>query len=150
MFMFFAVCFISPWRSTLERKTLKHSARRLNALGDWWSSRMLQGGWRLKTSATDCSYSKFNDCPRCYNCTNRLIINHRIGIIIILFYCSICTVHDCKHAIMNSFFCECHSCQHRPKKMRDVLLISLAFTWHLPHQHIEEPERGGCPLGQKG
>ena len=22
-------------------------------------------------------------------------------------------------------------------------------TWHLPHQHIEEPKRGGCPLGQK-
>ena len=21
--------------------------------------------------------------------------------------------------------------------------------WHLPHQHLEEPERGGCPLGQK-
>ena len=33
--------------------------------------------------------------------------------------------------------------------MRDVFLISLAFTWHLPHQHLEEPERGGCPLGQK-
>ena len=31
-------------------------------------------------------------------------------------------------------------------KMRDVLLISLAFTWHLTHQHLEEPERGGCPF----
>ena len=27
------------------------------------------------------------------------------------------------------------------KKMRDVLLISLT----LPHQHLEEPERDGCP-----
>ena len=33
--------------------------------------------------------------------------------------------------------------------MRDVLLISLAFTLHLPHQHLEEPERGGCLLEQK-
>ena len=33
--------------------------------------------------------------------------------------------------------------------MRDVLLISLAFNLHLPHQHIEETERGGCPLEQK-
>ena len=45
--------------------------------------------------------------------------------------------------------CPLHSCQHGPEKMRDVLPISLAFTWHLPHQHLEEPERGGCPLGQK-
>ena len=30
----------------------------------------------------------------------------------------------------------------------DILLISLAFTLHLPHQHLEEPERGGCPLEQ--
>ena len=35
------------------------------------------------------------------------------------------------------------------KKMRDVLHISLAYTCHLPHQHLEEPEWCGCPLGQK-
>ena len=35
-----------------------------------------------------------------------------------------------------------HSCQHGLKKMRDVLLISMAFTLHLPHQHLDEPERG--------
>ena len=33
-----------------------------------------------------------------------------------------------------------HSCQHGLKKMREVLLISLAFTRHLPHKHLEEPE----------
>ena len=39
-----------------------------------------------------------------------------------------------------------HSCQHGLKKMRDVFLISLAFTRHLPHQHLDELEWGGCPI----
>ena len=34
--------------------------------------------------------------------------------------------------ILNS----CHSCQQGLKTMRDVLLISMAYTWYLPHQHI--------------
>ena len=41
------------------------------------------------------------------------------------------------------------SMQHGPKKMRDVLHFA---GFHLPFttsdQHLEEPERGGCPLGQ--
>ena len=37
-----------------------------------------------------------------------------------------------------------------PKQMRDVLLISLAFSFKFSqHLDLEEPERGGCPLGQK-
>ena len=42
--------------------------------------------------------------------------------------------------------CVIHSCQHGLNKMRDVLLISLSFPWNLPHQHLEEPERGACPI----
>ena len=52
-------------------------------------------------------------------------------------------IGDASHLWTNSQF---HSCQQELKKMRDVLLTSLAFTLHLPHQHLEEPERGGCPL----
>ena len=52
-------------------------------------------------------------------------------------------------SVAGSFITTDHSCQHGLKKMRDVLLISLAFTLHLPHQHLEEPELDGCPLRPK-
>ena len=54
--------------------------------------------------------------------------SHTFGLLPLFIFKAVIAFLTHIHQLMVHHYVQCHSCQHGPKKMRDVLLISLAFT----------------------